>query len=426
MTALVVAASLLVLAVLSARRSGPAHPVSLTLGIWIVALVINGTDILRLREVSDLALLVILAGLVSLFAGSLLSTSRKDISAVSPRIRRSAYFLTLSLLCSLYIVGILHYRSAVEQAAGTSWGNIDKTLVRYYETNFLSGSIGYRGTLISLGPLVVCVALYGARLGIRYGLLAIPIVVAGQLHSQSRTGLFTILLVPLLFSIYTSVVNPNKLDRPRMVTLRSAALLVVVGGSSLLVFSLTTDSLGKSTTDSPYYRDALISEPFRSPALYVAGGTAALSEALDERINPTDGSSGKSVFVIYRAARSVGILENNPTTIASFVQIPGPFNVYTGFGDIWFDFGWAGVLLLPFCFGALVHLFWRHASMANPGYAVGAAALTAALVTSPISMRVLNIDTVIHVIAGGVAFYAFSEPSALGDRAHRDVAPKGP
>jgi hypothetical protein len=90
-----------------------------------------------------------------------------------------------------------------------------------------------------------------------------------------------------------------------------------------------------------------------------------------------------------------------PDTVAEFVRIPELYNTYTMFGDVYFDFGLPGVIVMFFFFGFAVERMHRRARAKNSLAASWiAAVLIAIMFGGTVTFRLFWLDTALWLVAG--------------------------
>jgi hypothetical protein len=136
--------------------------------------------------------------------------------------------------------------------------------------------------------------------------------------------------------------------------------------------------------------------------LYQLGSVSAFSAELGEPSGGEGpyGAPGRSVYAAVKVAQLLGLPLATPDPFATYVEIPVPFNTYTAFGDAYFDFGLAGVLVVFLVTGLILHALTVWPRRGHPGSIWALALLTAVLTATPIHMRLLDGDILIPAAIG--------------------------
>ena len=142
-----------------------------------------------------------------------------------------------------------------------------------------------------------------------------------------------------------------------------------------------------------------------SPITYVTGSPVALSVAMAEQFNPTFGEHGRTVWLLPRILSLVDSSVKAPGTATQFVLTPLLFNTYTASGDLWFDFGWPGVVLGNLLLGVVTVILERRARWRSSStWVFYASAWAVILFASIIAFEVFWLQTVVWAVAGFVMF----------------------
>ena len=95
-----------------------------------------------------------------------------------------------------------------------------------------------------------------------------------------------------------------------------------------------------------------------------------------------------------------------PDTVAGFVDIPSPYNTYTMFGDLYFDFGLGGVFVASLLSGILFG--WMHRRVVDDPSLVNAWTSSVGIVIlfgGVAGFRLFWLDTATWLIAGGAIMW---------------------
>ena len=215
-----------------------------------------------------------------------------------------------------------------------------------------AGAVGFlRGFAVPTAVLaLIYLSLPKAPLKFRVAFIAI-VSFAAVLPSTGRTVVFTVVFWAILAVVYTrtSVVGYIKLR------IRTAAVLLGVATLTVTYFLVTSALLLKNVdvTNFPY--------PNRLPAGWIAladpylYGVAPLVGFQEMLRAPWqfDTSSWLTFAAVARVLHEFFPQQvAYPEFIQPVVTVPVPVNVYTYLDSLFLDFGLAGVVLLPFVYGA--------------------------------------------------------------------------
>jgi oligosaccharide repeat unit polymerase len=104
------------------------------------------------------------------------------------------------------------------------------------------------------------------------------------------------------------------------------------------------------SNDGSFFWNALLSN-----YVYVTGSLPALTRALEQGTGLPQNWGTNTFGCIFRA---LGV---SVPRYLEFTYIPFPFNVYTALADWYWDFGWAGVLVIPFVAGLISSFLFEKA-----------------------------------------------------------------
>lgn len=364
------------------------------------------------------ALGVVVVGVVSFGLGGLLgqttprSTYFRPSSRVTvhPQLGGGRFVAVFGTLIVLFAFGYLSFRRGIEAVMGKSLAELSAIEVRYAQ-NYVEGSAGPAVLLFSLAAVVACGSVVAGRHFGRvwYALLAGVLFFVGQ--SPSRTHLLSVVTTTAAFAWLTRERGSARTgpEHPKHHSGRKGrrSFGFVVAVSVVLTLGLAyfvlVGNLLRKGLSSPASGGSVVSGWLESPVLYLTGGLSALTVGI-ERGESTLFSSGKSVYVLVRTLGFIVPSVEAPSTISPFVDIPMPFNVYTGFGDLWFDTGWLGLVLVSGLFGVVTG--WALTRSVGGRYSSGfiASAMIAIAASTPLTLRLLNLDSVFVLLCGGLAF----------------------
>jgi hypothetical protein len=300
-------------------------------------------------------------------------------------------------------VGVVAFRNSIDAAAGgIGFGQLTAEQVRYFEGYPAALHPGIGTALYTLAPLV---AAGGVILGChrRFGYLftAYAIVLAAQ--NPGRTLAFDTVLSALLCWIYYKQFRTATRSGVRhawRTVVVVVVTLVCLGSYFQHEAHLLNKSLPGQILPGTKVPAALI-----SITIYLTGSPEALSTALDENVNPTEGEHGRTVWIV---PRILGLFDRGvtaPNTVAQAVPIPYEYNVYTWAGDLWFDFGWLGVVLAGLLLGFVTIVVDDRARRRRSGlWSWLGAAWGVTLLSGIICFEVFWMSLALWVVAGLLVF----------------------
>ena len=402
----------LVLALLYARLVGSlVHTVVGYLLLWCAILLVAGWDPLNLLPLNGQAALMISVGLLAFFAGSVAFTlSRRPSSGASltmpPGLHLARWLIYLALGTGGLLVAVVDFRDAVDLAGGgVAFSALSATEVRYLSDYGAAAHLGIGGVLFDLAPLVAAGGvILGKHRYYGYAFLLPAIVISAQ--NLSRTSVFYTVLAALVCWLYYQPGRLGLTHRPRLQHRRLpvVVLLVLTAGGLFTYFQVTANELNKSATASEVAATSLPG-PLIEPTLYLTGSPEALSTALDAGVNPAQGEAGRSIWLIPRALSMIDPAIRVPNTVAAFVDLPHPYNTYTWVGDLWFDFGWVGIVVGGLLLGTVSSFVdAKVRRVRSPLWCWWAAAWTSILLASVIAFEVFWLQTLIWLVAGLLIF----------------------
>lgn len=389
------------LASLTAYKREGVSPLSLGMGLWVLVLTVAWIDPLGIAGVSMRAAEIIAAGIIAMVMPLFFPRAKVRVPVITHQAPPAVMTIVLvsAVLAGAVVIGLFAFRSQVASATGAAFGDLTLEEVRRAQTSDARGG-GIGALLIAANPVLACLGVYAARQGYRWGWI-LPIF-SFVVAMQSPGRLISISLVIQTIAFYVYVRDPG-LNRPhnrgRVVFAGTAGFILAV-----LVFNYVGDRLGKNAAAISYFAGYGWPQWTLSPVLYFTGGLSALAVALQYGIDPQE--QGGSVFALMRVFEAMGVVPESPDTLGAYVPIPIPFNVYTAFGQIWFDFGTLGVMVLSFLLGGLSSFGHRRARNGSIGWAWVSSSCVALMLTLPLTYRLFFLDVALQLLAG-LALFAF-------------------
>ena len=340
---------------------------------WSGALIIVGSGLIPYPPLSFHAWLLILGSII-LF-NAVLATRGADKRAKTPSQihappgERSSSFISLSiyrLIVAAYVFGLCVYLSSIASSFGlqallSDAGSIRQdTSVRYLEAFPIYGKLPFY-----LGPLAFILTVfpdYVRRTNepSRFMRLAFSLaLLASQAVVLQRTNIFVCLvwLAGVLLIRYEGPSTGATDSLPRRRLLRLASL----GVAALIAFQGIAMAVGKTGTDNAQVNsnvsESLQNNPATSILLYWSSGIPALDVLIHSTNSewPPENSGGAAPYgdwnpQTYGLATAGGASKLIPgvrewNSIAPFVRVPVPTNVYTWMEPWYRDYREAGVLV---------------------------------------------------------------------------------
>lgn len=384
------------------KRLGYRNPISLWVLYWGALGLAHAFLPLGIYPASASVLAIILVGVVAFAGGGLLVplVRPSQRSEAVPMAGSTAVSAAITVLLIAVVVGYFSFRSGIESRYGLSFAEMTTAQVRYAQV-YMEGDAGIGGLMFILAPVASCLVVLGAMYYGRWWLGLLPLIIFMVAQSPSRTGTLGLVTTTLVFYLYARSGSgvPRRGDNRRILVV--AALLIVAG---IAYFIGTGLERGQGAVLEAQTPGSWLPKVFLSPLMYLLGGISAFSVALETNVDPTHGGEGKSVYVFLRVLSEFDSRISVPDTVDDYVYMPNPFNVYTGFADAWFDWKIWGVLFIFGGFGFLVACAHRAAQLGHLGGVFAASVLISVAVSSPVTLRLLSLETVIVVSVGYLVF----------------------
>lgn len=376
--ALILPLTLAVLAGLTAyllRRLGAAWTSSsLILSLfWAADFAVTALNPLRLPEMTDYSAFLQGVAFSSLSIGLLLATSLRRVPRspgrtsgstlrnLSASARRRLNFVALfTTVAAVY--GMIAFRSAVEAAAGgRPYASLSARDVRYYQVYGDLRSQGFAFLCFGLTPLIASIGVVLlASQRRRSGLLWIFSSLAIAAQNPGRSLFFATAAIAAVMWLRSDHISSSvrRASSRRWLTGGRAVALILIGVALTAYFIRQGDRLKKNEElQRTLGGSGLSASVLAQPTLYLTGSPAALSVALSTHTDPTDRVPLRSLWIVPRLASLLWPDVKTPETVASPVNIGVMFNTYGWVGDIYFDLGLPGLVVLPLLAGvAMVQL----------------------------------------------------------------------
>lgn len=318
--------------------------------MWVGIFLVIAWNPLILTPMTWSAALIFGVGLTAVLGGSLWaarwirsrSATYRAIGIVEPpRVLR--WTVGLAVASAGLAIALLTFRDSIVAASGSaSFGQLTAEQVRYYQVYGATLHAGIGTTLFALAPLI---AAGGVVLGHqrRLGYVFTAYAIFMSLQTPSRTEVFFTVMASLLCWLYYKPVRTSERGTDqhlwRRIAVISFAIICLIG-----YFQYEGDLLHKSSP-AQLLAGTKVPQALFSPVIYLTGEPEALSAAITENVNPTDGEHGRTIWIVPRVLSLLDRQISAPSIVAQPVAIPYPYNTYSWTGDLWLDFGWPGVVL---------------------------------------------------------------------------------
>jgi oligosaccharide repeat unit polymerase len=384
--------------------------------MWAVIALLHALLPLGIVPTSAKAALVVGTGLFGMFLGFLAARGARFRQPTTTRLSRFRWIGAVAMMAVGVGVGLTAYRSDIVSLSGRSFDQLTRQQVLYYQ-QFGERPVGGKTLLLSLTVVLAALGVLG--IGRRWGgllVLGAATVVATQ--SPSRTLPLTLVAASYVFWIYTRA--PGSTPGAELVRRirrhpKPVLVLAVVAIAGMAYFNAEGRALKKDEDSVTRPLGSLT-----SPLTYATGSLSALSVAVAQDASPTEGSHLRSVWLLPRFMALLSPQVKTPETVAGFVPIPQPYNTYTMFGDVYFDFGLVGVFAMFLFFGFLVERMHRRADVTR---SLGASWISAILVAimfgGVVTFRLFWLETAFWLVVGTLLLQRLEVRRAARD--HRRV-----
>ncbi len=386
-------------------------PLAWVLCMWAAIFVLYVLRPVRLEPLNGTALLAISLGLVGLALPSLLP--KRAVPQTAYQGNRGASFKRFVVVSAvalvLLVVGMVGFRMGIAAATGSSYESLTLTQVRAAENGIARGG-GLIVLLGALGPVVSCLGIYGAYRFSRWWWLLSAAAFALVAQNPARILLLSVLVISVVFWLYarTALSKTDEAPGRRRFPIVATILAVLAGLAYFVYVGAALSKNGQANAYSNWLPGWMT-----TPVMYFLGGISAFSVATRDGFMPYEW--GTTIFTPLRILGSIFPGVHAPNTIAQAVHAPMWINIYTGFGQLYFDFGAVGVFVGCALIGTLAVIAHRRAERGYMEWAWVAAALAAVLFSTPQAFRFLNLDVLFELVAGFVAFYIirWRKPAAV-------------
>jgi len=390
---------------IAAWRSDPWSPLAVSLALWGCVLGLLAIAPLRLNPVEPTAAVAICVGLICLVAPSLIMPRRSAAAAVSDGAPVFARFLMVSaLMTGLVVLGVVAFRDDIASAAGAGFDALSLQQVRHAQVTNARGG-GLLGILGAAPPILSCLGVYGALTHSRWWFVLSGIALGASLQTPARTFTLALVVCMVVFYFYARRGVVRSSLPTRRFSRRPVLIAALAAGTAFIAFNYFDAALGKDKFALSFFPQYSWPKPLLGIILYVTGGVSAFSTAIEANANPFAGQEGQSVFLFARLWNFIQPEFHSPETLGEFVNIPIPFNNFSAFGQIYFDYGMGGVALLSVLFGGLAVVAHRAAMDGKFAWIWVSAVMASLLFYTPAGFRLFFLDTVFQLGLGVFVFF---------------------
>lgn len=391
-------------------------------GCWAAIFAIRVVLPLGQFAMNGKAALILASGLTAILIGLLVAapsveseTLLGSTSRAGARIDRcfdTRRLLTAAgILLGAVAVGQISYRGVIRARSGSEFEYLTRQEVLYFQTHVDSSAPLL--LLMSLAPVLAALGIILGRYH-RWGYIFTVAALASSVQSPSRTATISSTGIALLMYLWVRGRNRDgSAPSHGYNRLRKFVLLCATSSLAIAYFNIEGSALKKQSStsaDLPEYLHFLA-----TPLIYFTGSPSALSVAVQLRgAVPPSADPLRSIWLLPRILSELLSEVPVPNTVAGFVGIPGRFNTYTMFGDLYFDFGLVGTVLGSLLLGLLTG-FWHRRSVRDPRplNAWISAVLIVILFGGVAGFRLFWLDTATWLAAGALVF-RWSEPRVGG------------
>jgi oligosaccharide repeat unit polymerase len=357
---------------------------------------------LGMGTISPSVLVIIVTGVIAFIVGGVVAPRAPAVvyESTAKTSTPIAFTLVATSFVAVVFAGFLAFRNDIEVAYGQSFDSMSFEEVRYAQS-YLEIEGGLGAIAFWMGTVASCISVLGGIFYHRAWYLLVPVVLYFQAQSPARSAMLGLVVTTLAFYFYVRTLFPTTGGNR---TKEQLVIAVVVLGAFLWYFISVGTRLGKDNVSSYSASQAWLPSFLVTPVFYFFSGVSALTVAVESGINPCPGGSGRTLFVIYRVLTAIFPSIAKPATICEFVFIPDPTNVYTCFGDAWFDFGPIGVVLLMGTFGFVLAFAHANAMRGNLGSCFVGAILINAMSATPLAFSVWSLGNFVLAVVGYAVF----------------------
>jgi oligosaccharide repeat unit polymerase len=400
------------------------HPLPAYFALWSLVALLLVWNPVHLTPITSKAVELILEGLAAVAAGGLVTfywprPSTAGPPAVrfapdAPQLRESSSIRLLvvtAVALLIVLAGTYLVRGSIAATAGQSYSNLTPSQIRQLATTSGASNAGLASLAYLNAPIVAALGIVIARrkalgrLAQPLGCLVVALAVGATVLTPDRTFTITTAVISLLFWLYSRPVAARRQSG------RATLAIVLVAVASVSYFLYEGGKLQQNSLLTTSIPNASIPSVLVPSFVYITAGPPSLSVAMAEHLNPAYGEPLHSLWLLARVAHLVDKSVRIPNTVASYVPIPFDFNTYTWIGDVFFDFGALGVVVLGFASGLLVCLAYAWATLRRtPAAQFTSAVLAALLFFSIINFRFFWLECPAWLVLGALFLRLAASP----------------
>lgn len=388
-------------------------PVTFAGCMWVIICTISWLDPLGLISPSLAVQIMVLVGLASLTIPSLIATNRGPRLKAQhwDRVKPGTLAIWIVLSAVTTIIGAIAFRQNISAASGgEGFASLSASQVRSAQVNLQGG--GLAALLQATYPILGCLSILGAMKFSRWYLLGGVLALYVALQNPGRTITLSLVAEMGTFYLYCRPLNSAQSLSKR--TRRGAVAVAAFGLAAMMwIFVSTGSKLGKNKLAAQLFPTTHLPDFLLTPVLYLTGGMSAMTTVITDHYAPYQ-DHYTSVFLFARIYAFINPTYHAPHTIGNFVPAPIPFNVFTGFGQAWWDFGWLGVVGLSIALGIAAALSHRTGRAGSLTGAWTASVCVAMMISLPLQFRIFDLDTVFQLVVGWIALKTITMESTRG------------
>lgn len=347
----------------------PVSPLSVFVSVWVSAILLLSLEWVVYIEVRQETWLILVGVLISFVAGVALASSRemgprRAVQQVSGAGEDPRYLRRMILaLWVLGMIGFLGYLRTVQNSLGADLLLSEPYLVRRLQTEdgFKEGVRIFRSLYYFAVPTIAYAAYYVARYGVTHSWIpAVGVLAFGStLGSTDRTMPF----MGLIWGFF--VVLGLRRSGGRLLGWKAMGYGGLFAGLLLVFFVLFGSWIGKTLENNPalqeYSQLPESASYLATPYVYLTSNIPAFQEYIQSQ--PAFESWGKfTLLPLVKVLTTLfGLQIELPKEVGDNVLVPFECNTYTFLNVYWSDFGYLGVLGMPFLLGLFCTYLFRQA-----------------------------------------------------------------
>ncbi len=289
---------------------------------------------------------------------------------------------------------------------------------------------------MALAPVVAGLGAFTLRVNRILGGLVIGAALVATATTPERLSVVTTGLTALLVWLYDrSRRGRRRQARSRRQRRRMAGRIGVVLACLALSFAYFQHeghSLNKNSLSFSYPNVVTHGIPasLTVPYLYLEGGISGFAFAHQQGFNPASGTTasgaplhGATIWILPRIEHFFDNAIITPSTTKAFVLMPAPINLYGWVGDLWFDWGYSGVVIGALLTGFVIAVLTRRARNLRDGSMWLLVVATVTLLFGFLEFEWLWLNTILIFLVGWMVIRFISEPTRTSLQLRPTVRP---